>query len=120
VTGTLANESDALSLLALTATEPKSRSAGDGNSDKAGDTPDTRISERSTRGGMSETGGSVGGGGGSGAVKEEAREEVQSMSESEGSIEVVKPLEEFDLVRRGILTKEKLWDYVQRYFQRHQ
>jgi hypothetical protein len=69
---------------------------------------------------MSEAGGSVGGAGGAGAVKEEGEEEGQSLSESETSIEVIKPLEEFDLVRRGILTKDKLWDYVQRYFQRHQ
>lgn len=124
----MANEADALSLLAMTATGEKPKGVGKspGTASEPADTPDGRQSERSARseGSAHRRNASTHAGDGTGAfeaqvrsMEEDEREEVQE--EDEEGNRTPPPLVESDLIRKVGLTPTQLAKYVDQFFRRH-
>ena len=128
ITAGMANEADALSLLALTATgEKQGKGSGrsPGTASEPADTPDGRQSERSLRseGSSHRKPGSAHAGDGTGTFEAQVRElderEQEAEVEEEERVPTLPPLAECDLIRKGALTKRLLVKYVSQFFSRH-
>ena len=122
----MANEADALSLLALTATgekQGKGPGRSPGTASEPADTPDGRQSERSLRseGSSHRKPGSTHAGDGTGTFEAQVREldEQEAEVENEGRALTPPPLADCDLIRKGALTKRLLVRYVSWFFTRH-
>lgn len=122
----MANEADALSLLALTATgEKKGSGRSPGTASEPADTPDGRQSERSLRseGSSHRRPGSNHAGDGTGAAEAQTRElderDQDAEAEEVDRIPTPPPLADCDLIRKGALTKRLLVKYVDQFFRRH-
>lgn len=114
VTAGMANEADALSLLALTATGTGSRAGGTGGGKSPGSEHVATPSTGRSVGASSARPPSVDGA----AVVDVGVDSPKGDSEDEEA-EVVPPLAEFDLIREKVLTKPLLVKYVDQFFQRH-
>lgn len=132
ITAGMANEADALSLLAMTATgeKPKASGKSPATASELADTPDGRQSERSLRsdGSSHRRATSTHAGDGTGAFEAQVRNldeignsdaEDEEDDGSEPPPAPPPPLAESDLIRQGALTRELLIKYVDHFFRRH-